>query len=179
MADFKYTMKDLSRIIDRTPARIYDYFKEDKEYYFSESSRRKDSKKGYLYSEAVLESLKKRLLIENGVGQQDFFPADGESPDSIAPHNEEASRLSAEIARLSAELEDMKGKNAALQSDFDKAEGERVELLRQNGLKDEQIQHLLLLLSQEKAEKQALLPAPRRSIGERIRSIFKKEGKTE
>lgn len=163
-----YTIKELTKEVNRTAATIYNYMRSDEETKrFFVEHRRENTKGGYVYDEKVLERLKNKYLIEGGAGTQKNFSADSENPISTAPHGEEITRLSAEIERLTAELEETSGKCAALQSDLEKADAERAELLRQNG-------NLLLLLSQEKAEKQALLPPPRRSIGERIKNLFKK-----
>lgn len=169
-----YTIKEIENIVGRTAATIYAYMRADEEtkLFFTEH-RQIRSKGGYLYDEEALERLKNQYGVSNGVGRADFESEDGEIPiDTAAPAADDAAK-----SALEAELEELKGKYAALQADFERVDGERVELLRQNGLKTEEINHLLLLLSQEKAEKQALLPPPRQSIGQRIKNLFKKKDK--
>ena len=181
----RYSIKDLTAISQTTEKSVRNLFKTNKElrdlakYHIIHDNRN-------VYYDSVVyewfckrykkEDEKSKSLIENKVGGGDFKNEDGEiTKHSPAPTNDEEERQkSAKLKALSAELEDLKGKYEALQADFNKVEGERVELLRQNGIKTDEINHLLLLLSQEKAEKQALLPPPRKTIGERIRSIFKR-----
>ena len=165
-----YTIKEITKIVDRTEPSIYALIRTDKEFF--NSHREKTTKGGYKYDEEALERLKIHFGVSNVVGKGDFEGENDKIPKDTAPIYDENGDLSQEIASLSAELEEMKGKYAALQADFEKAEGERVELLRQNGLKTDEINHLLLLLSQEKAEKQALLPPPRKTIREKIKFLF-------
>ena len=66
----------------------------------------------------------------------------------------------AKIEALQAEIE-------ALKAQLEKAEGEKEEAQKQLGI-------ALLCLQQEKAEKQLLLPGPKKSIGARIKGLFKK-----
>ena len=90
---------------------------------------------------------------DNFENENQNIPLD--TPPSSLPQEEETKQ----------ELERLKEKYAELQAELDKVEAERKQLLEQNG-------NLLLLLSQEKAEKQKLLPPPRKTIGERIRALF-------
>ena len=77
------------------------------------------------------------------------------------PHESKSDALKAEIEALKAEIE-------ALRKQLDAKEAERVELLRQNGA-------LILTLQQEKQEKMLLLPPPKKSLGEKVKSIFHKD----
>ena len=153
MAQFKYRMKDLATIIDRTPARIYDYFKEDTDFYYAESHRRKNSKKGYYYDEEVLERLKNRVSVENDVPAGQNGEEERINPNITARYEEE-------IERLKKELEDLREQYEELKSNYDKVEAERQEFIKQNGM-------ALLALSQIK-----MLQKP--PIGERIKNFFKK-----
>lgn len=169
-----YTIKELTKEVDRTAATIYAFMRSNNDIQqFFYQHRQENTKGGYIYDEEALNCLKKRFVASvEGIGEN--FSDDANSPLLTAlPIDDELRQMSQEKERLSAELEEMKGKFEALQADFEKVEGERVELLRQNGLKTDEINHLLLLLSQEKAEKQALLPPPRRTIGEKIKALFK------
>lgn len=169
-----YSIKEITKIVDRTEQSIYAYIRTEQDFF--NEHREKHSKGGYRYDEEAIKRLKKRFGVEDGEGIGENFSKDANSPLLTAPSiDDELRQMSQEKERLSAELEEMKGKFKALQADFEKVEGERVELLRQNGLKTDEINHLLLLLSQEKAEKQALLPPPRRTIGEKIKSLFRRE----
>ena len=74
----------------------------------------------------------------------------------------------ARIDALQAEIKALQGKLDALQKQLDAKEAERVELLRQNGI-------LCLTLQQEKAEKMLLLPSPKKTLGEKVKSLFHKD----
>lgn len=169
-----YTIKELTKEVNRTAATIYSFIRSSEEtQQFFYKHRKENTKGGYIYDEEALNCLKNRFGVASVEGIGDNFSDDAKSPLPTPPVNDDELRqMSEEKERLSAELEDLKGKYEALQADFEKVEGERVELLRQNGLKTDEISHLLLLLSQEKAEKQALLPQPRRTIGDKIKALF-------
>ena len=158
-----YTIKELGEIIGRKPAMIYNYFNEDEEakaFYYSH--RKKGKRGGFVYDDEVLERLKIKVGVSNGVvgsiTEKEEPNLTELTPPPIVRANEATEN----------ELNNLKIKYDELKTAFEKVESERQELLKQNG-------NLLLLLSQEKAEKQMLLPAPRKSIREKIRSLFKKE----
>ena len=159
-----YTIKELSKEVNRTPQTIYNHMREN--LVFFQEHRQERSKGGYVYDEEVLKLLKNRFLIESAVGLDENKQEASEIPELSAP--------SPDVEQMRMELEEIKSKFQALQADFEKVERERVELLRQNGLKTDEINHLLLLLSQEKAEKQALLPPPRRKFADRLKQIFQR-----
>lgn len=164
----EYTIREITGIVDRTEATLYSYMREDTDFF--EAHRRKQTKGGYLYDEKAVERLKMRCGVSLGVVEGIFKTEDGENPQHTAPANEE-------LEALKSKLEEITNKYEALQADFARVEGERVELMRQNGLRSEEINHLLLLISQEKAEKEKImlmLPTPRKTIGERIRELFRK-----
>ena len=108
---------------------------------------------------AVPDAVLKKILQEGGGGTPTEAP---ETPpesffspaDDVKPTQEDKNALQAKIEALEAKLAE--------------AEAERKELISQNS-------HLLLLLSQEKQEKQLLLPAPKKTIRERIKGLFSKK----
>lgn len=164
-----YTIKEIETIIHRTAPTIYAFMRSDEEMRkFFNQHRQERQRGGYLYDDDAIELLKMRFCVEDDGAIGANGNAESDIPLCIPPMATQIDELSQEKERLTAELEDLKGKLELLQEEFDKVKAENSELLRQNG-------NLLLLLSQEKAEKQALLPAPRRSIGERLKSIFKKK----
>ena len=92
-------------------------------------------------------------------------PEGGKNPPLEAPQTDEPpegqlNALERKIAALEAEI-------GALRKQLNDKEDERKELLRQNGA-------LILTISQLQTEKQLLLPAPKRSIGERVKGLFHK-----
>ena len=157
----EYTMKELCEIIDRKPSMVYNYIKEDKQFY--EQHRKKDNKKGFLYDEEVLTRLKEKIGVSNGVGWGNSKNEDGNNPQYTAPSSqpqEEEANI-----KLKKELEKLKAECAELQARCEKLEAENKDLREQNG-------NILWLLTQEKLEKQKLLPQPRKSIVGRIKELF-------
>jgi hypothetical protein len=176
----EYRIKDLMEVSGTTERAIRQLFNTNEELKELKKEHSIKRQTTIYYDEVIYEwfvihyNFKKEPLTANSVPREVNETEKSENPNIYPP-------LVAENKRLIVELKETKDKLQALQADYEKAEGERVELLRQNGLKTEEINHLLLLLSQEKAEKQALLPPPqqqRRSIGERIKGLFHKERDT-
>lgn len=160
-----YTIKELGEIIGRKPAMIYNYFNEDEEaktFYYSH--RVKGSNGGFLYDDEVLERLKIKVGVSNGVAGGEIKKEDEENPNITRPLPLKANE---ELESVKAELEDVKTKYADAQQTIAKLETELKEMRENNG-------NLLWLLTQEKLEKQKLLPQPRKTIGERIRGLFHK-----
>ena len=89
-----------------------------------------------------------------------------ENPLSESSYGEEEQK--ARINALQAEIKALQSELDALRKQLDAKEEERKELLRQNGA-------LLLMLQQEKQEKMLLLPAPKKTISERVRGLFHKQ----
>ena len=158
-----YTIKELGNIIGRKPAMIYNYFNEDEEtksFYYSH--RVKGSNGGYLYDDEVLERLKIKLGVSNGEVVDDIIKEDEETP---LPSRPIQSKTDEELESVKAELEDIKVKYADAKETILKLETELKEMRENNG-------NLLWLLTQEKLEKQKLLPPPRKTIGEKIKALF-------
>ena len=85
------------------------------------------------------------------------------------PHKNQSYREEEEKARINALQDEIKALHAeidALKAQLAAKENERVELLRQNGA-------LILTLQQEKQEKMLLLPAPKKSFSDKVKSLFK------
>lgn len=92
-------------------------------------------------------------------------PEGGENPSVEAPQEdkppEDLNALQRKIDALEAELK-------SLRKQLDASEAEKKELLRQNG-------EVLLLLQMEKQEKQLFLPAPRKTLTDKVKSLFHKK----
>lgn len=83
-----------------------------------------------------------------------------EAPQTEQPPEGQLNALQRKIDALEAEI-------GALRKQLDASETEKKELLRQNG-------EVLLLLQMEKQEKQLFLPAPRKTLVDRVKSLFHK-----
>lgn len=81
-----------------------------------------------------------------------------EDPSTDRAHESQTDALNAEIDALKAQIDNLK-------KELEVKELERRELFRQNGA-------LLLMLQQEKKEKQLFLPTPKKSFSEKVKSLF-------
>ena len=144
------SVKQLCEKANISQQTFYRLIRDSKEFSALVEQNRQRKSNGYRYDTPVLKWLLSYYERENA-----------SEPPAEAPDTSSTSALEAERDALRVELE-------ALLARFDAVEAERKELLAQNG-------RLLLLLSQEKQEKQALLPPPRVPLVERIKAIFKKE----
>lgn len=187
--DYPYKLEDLSRLVKISNQTVYRIIKKNQDFFKDNSKKVKGKTKPItLYNQAVLDFLlaqygeKRDNIITPEVAGGSFI--DGERTDDIilndAPggtstelpsepqkHEEtppEAAEDKSTITALQTKIE-------ALEAQIEALEAERRELVKQNG-------NILLLLSQEKAEKALLLPAPKKSFGERIKALFHKDGST-
>lgn len=96
------------------------------------------------------------MNIDTAEGQAEKAPV--EAPQTEEPPEGQENPLQRKIDALEAEI-------GALRKQLDASETEKKELLRQNG-------EVLLLLQMEKQEKQLYLPAPKKSLINKIKSVF-------
>lgn len=163
-----YTVQEISSTCQKSRQAIYSLLKNNPELSSIAKANSRKFSTSIKYSQEVVNACKAFYGIENedmtgnapAIGVSEG--AEAENPDSSAPR----------IAELEQQLEALTEANKALQEQLKAKEEqlstkdeERKELLQQNGA-------LLLLLQQEKQEKQALLPAPRKTLGRRIKELF-------
>lgn len=172
-----YTIRELEEAVNRTAATLYAFMRSNDEVkQFFKDHRQERSKGGYVYDEEALNRLKNQYMVENAVPVGENENETAENPNITPPVNDEAA--------TSAELEEIRGRFAALQADFEEANKEIALLRRENALKNDEIARLngdidylkglINLEKQEKAQLYLRLPPPRQSIGEKLKSIFKK-----
>ena len=188
--EYPYDIQDLSRIVKISKATIYSKIKKNQDFFKDNSRREKETntktKPKIKYNQVALDFLlahygskgadesSETPLLEDA--SQEFAKAPSEQTEATKPQelsekatkndsNEKLDQTS--IEALKAQISALEAKIEALEKELASKEGERKELLNQNGA-------LLLLLSQEKQEKALLLPAPKKSIGERIKGFFSK-----
>ena len=166
---YNYTINDISSKCKVSKQSLYNLIKKNQSFINDNSTRRQ--RKVYYnqaamdffvayYSSPSAEDAENPLQSKKGRDTEvqaeksplEGFPADKPQEDLIKS--------------LREEIDTLKAKIAALQKDLDAKEEERKELFRQNGA-------LLLMLQQEKQEKMLLLPAPKKSFSDRMKSIFK------
>lgn len=182
---YPYTVNDLLSIFKISKTTFYSQVKKNQDFFAANSIKVRDegkkSKSYFKYNQSVFdffasqygkgknetesealgntapqEDASTPILEKNG--QEDALSAKAPETPTEAPEGE--SQYKDTINALQAKID-------ALEAKLEAAEAERRELVAQNG-------NLLLLLSQEKQEKQLLLPAPKKTIGERIKSLFRK-----
>ena len=168
----KYSIRDLTRISNTTERAVRNLFKSNKELKKLAAEHTITENRNVFYDSAVYEWFCERYkksneekiepLNENKVGEG----ISNEEKQNLLEHTAPAYvRQESEVEK---ELKELQIKYDDLKLQFDKVENERQELLKQNG-------NLLLLLSQERALTQKYLPAPRKTIGERLKALFHKE----
>lgn len=148
--EYQYTVDDIASICKVTKQSIYNLIKANKQF-INENSRRHQRR--LMYNQAALQYFTEYYQVE--APKVDTIEA------SIKQKTKDTEVLQAEIKTLQAEVESLKQRLA-------ETEAERKTLLQQNGA-------LILTLQQEKQEKLLLLPAPRKTMGERIKGLFQKQ----
>lgn len=118
-------------------------------------------------------SIRKQRKIYYNQSAMDFFTSyylsdhAPETPQMAEEQAEKEPSAQFRIEALEAEKNALQAEIDALKKQLEAKETERLELLRQNGA-------LILTLQQEKQEKMLYLPSPKKSFGEKVKSLFKK-----
>lgn len=160
----RYTINQLSTICKVSSQSIYKLLAKNQPTVkqFSTKQGRK-----ILYGQEVLDLLLAHYNPQQVEGQDEAPKAD--TPANAPNKPVEASSLQVEDDPTQSEIDALQAKIEALEKRLAETEAEKKELLRQNG-------QVLLLLSQEREERIKLLPAPKKSFGERIKGLFSKNG---
>ena len=170
--EFPYTINDIRAVVKVSQQSLYNLIKKHKSFFHDNSTRRQ--RKVY-YSQAAMDFFISYYQPEETpqegkmVKLAEIIETDATQAEKTLlerSYREEAQE--ARIDALQAEIKALQGKLDALQKQLDAKEAERVELLRQNGI-------LCLTLQQEKAEKMLLLPSPKKTLGEKVKSLFHKD----
>lgn len=162
-----YDIKTLCQRSNISQQTFYRLIKENEEFRELAETGRKKRGNSFLYPETVLHWLLAYYSIpseptEEKPASKEETPVEAfESPSEPSETVDREKPLIDKIAALEAEIK-------ALEAKLEEKEQERKALFIQNG-------QLLYLLSQEKQEKQALLPAPKKPLIERIKEMFIKE----
>lgn len=148
--DYPYTILDIVNNLSKSKQSIYNLFDKNKELIRNNSIRK--GRKIY-YNQAVMDFLND--YYENG------------TPINAPNTRIDASALAHEENTHQEELDALRAKISTLEAQIEAKDKQIADLISQNNL-------TLLLLSQEKQEKALLLPAPRQTLVEKLKSIFKK-----
>ena len=168
---YQYTIKELATSCQVSTQSIYNLKDKNKEF-FKQNSKR--NQRTIYYNQAVLDFLLEYYHLDNGTSNAETLiekklggghPSSDEENSSFSTSFKDElteSRIKEyedQIAALKAEVESLK-------TDLVAKEAERQELIKQNGI-------LILTLSQEKQEKLLLLPAPKKTFSEKIKTFLK------
>lgn len=172
--EYPYKLQDLSRLAKISNQTIYRIIKKNQDFFQDNSTKVKGKTKPItLYSQAVLDL----LLAQYGQGNDETIvnASDGGTTTKLSSEPQKHEETPPEAAEAATEdkstIAALQTKIEALEAQIEALEAERRELVKQNG-------NILLLLSQEKAEKALLLPPPKKPLKERIKSIFHKVDST-
>jgi len=168
--NYQYTINDIAAEVKVSKQSLYTLIKKNQAF-VNENSTRKQRK--VYYNQAVMDffvsyysasSPDKAENPRQDISNGGEVLANGENPPSMAPSADELYK--SKLDALHAEIDALHAEIDKLRRNLDEKEEERKELIRQNGA-------LILTLQQEKQEKQLFLPAPKKSIGDKLKGIFK------
>ena len=151
--EYPYTINDIKSECKVSLQSLYTLIKKNKEF-INENSIRKQRK--IYYNQAAMDFFVSYYQSEQAP----------ETPKQAEEHAENGPSASIRIEVLEAEKDALQAEIASLKKQLEAKETERLELLRQNGA-------LILTLQQEKQEKMLLLPAPKKSFSDKVKSLFK------
>lgn len=180
--EYPYDIQDLSNSCGISKASVYSFIKKNRDFFEDNSIRVRESatstKPKVKYNQVAMNCLlshygkkdskeaQAREVLSNDFSMEAREVASN-SRENAPKNASEKEPDQIPIEALKAQISALEAKIEALEKELASKEEERKELLKQNGA-------LLLLLSQEKQEKALFLPAPKKSIGERIKGFFQK-----
>lgn len=167
--NYPYTINDLTRNCQVSTQSIYNLIKKNKDF-INDNSTRKQRK--IYYNQEVMdfflsyygqEATENPLISDHGA-ERPSTKGEKSLSDSSSTDEPAESRIKA----LESEIEEKKAEITRLNDLLTAKEAERKELLTQNGA-------LILTIQQLQQEKMLLLPAPKKTIGEKVKSFFHKD----
>ena len=170
--NYPFTIEDLASKCQVTKQSIYNLISKNKEF-VKENSKKQGRK--IKYNQAVLDLFLgyydklEEAPAEETITPEAEQPTEAPEKPTEAPAAEstpEAPEAPAE--GLQAQIEALQGQVRELKEQLAAKEAERLELLKQNGA-------LILTIQQQQQERMLLLPAPKKSIGERFKGLFGKK----
>lgn len=184
--DYPYTVNDIITKFHISKTTFYNQVKKNIDFFNTNSTKIKavgeKNKPFTRYNQSVFDFFASQYGTEeapvsSATGEASIVPprleefsftTSPEAPDQTHTEPQDRSQEEGEGESLAksaqAKIEALQAEIEALKAQLETAEGERAELIKQNG-------NLLLLLNQE-----LLLPAPKKSIGDRIKALFSKQG---
>ena len=170
--DFKYSLNDIATKCGVSIQSLYKLMNKNKPYFNNNSTR---IKRKVYYNQTVMDYFVSYYLPEETI-QEGSTPLNEilteareakETPSLNEILTEARESNKSPLDALKAENDALRAEIDALRKQLDDKEAERLEMFRQNSA-------LLLMLQQEKQEKMLLLPQPRKSLGDKVKALFKK-----
>lgn len=174
-----HTVKEMCDICHITSRTFYRAVKQNADFRKMVEETKAETPKGSTYGESVLEWLKKKYLPDADEQETPTMPVEPPSSpaepsdlvECINSPSETRGALEREIDGFTAKVEKLELENAFLR--------EQVAALKEDKkVLNEQFSNTLLLFTQEKQEKQLLLPAPKKPLMERMKDWMQKKGLT-
>ena len=168
--EYKYTINDISETVKISKPSLYALIKKNSAF-IKDNSIRKQRK--IYYNQAAMDFFISYYSPEQAANIGKKGPtAEGSDTDEAKAENsllegsytDKPQEREEEVSK--AEIDALKAEIAVLRKQLEATETEKKELFRQNS-------QLLLLLQQEKQEKMLLLPAPKKSFSDKVKSLFK------
>ena len=145
---YKYNISNLSTFTGKSKQSLYKLIKQNDAFF---ASHRQKEQQNVYYDEDAKAWFLKHYGIEEDANKTDAQEEENQEGTSSTILQKKIEELEAQVAELTEKLK--------------VSEEERRELVKQNSL-------ALLALQQEKQEKLLLLPAPKKTIAERIKGLF-------
>ena len=161
----EYTIKDLSRLTDKSQQSIYKLINKNTEFaeIVKNNSRSIGLNHSKLYSKPCLDWLinyYKIQLVDDGVGQDKIEEKSASNPQTNAPSKPVESGLSTALNQTEAKIKRLKKKIKSLKAENERLLAENDRLLSLLEKEQEQRQGLLMTMIAEKKEKHILLEEP-------------------
>ena len=169
--EYQYTINDIKDAVKVSLQSLYTLIKKNQAF-INENSIRKQRK--IYYNQAAMDFFTSYYQPEathqsgeNQPPQVKPNPAEGQAEKSHVEGAQAEGQHESQQNALQRKIDALEAEIGTLRKQLNDKEDERKELLRQNGA-------LILTISQLQQEKLLLLPAPKRSIGERVKGLFHK-----
>lgn len=166
--DYPFTIKDISSRVKKTEQSLYALIKKNQVFIKQNSKKEGRFTK---YNQAVMDWFIDYYGAAQDDGSQQESSQQETTAETAQEGRQEASSKQMEDSScqlLQAKIEALETENAALRERLAASEEERKELRQQVGM-------ALAALQQEKQEKMLLLPSPRKTFAEKVKSIFSKD----
>lgn len=161
-----FSMDEIAARVGKSKQALYNLIKTNQDLSMLVKTNKVKSGQSVKYGLPVLEwfinHYQLNLITEDEAAEAVREPEPQEIPEPSAPGQ---TASAPELAALRQEVQRLTEENERLRAAYDKAEEERGELMKQNGI-------LALTLQQVQQEKMLYLPAPKKPFGERVRDFI-------